>query len=78
MSESIKVIMTKGNKKIVMEVLPDGEVKITTEGFVGKSCLEESKFLKEALGSEISTQLTPAYFMTDQKTVVKKHLGLCG
>jgi hypothetical protein len=75
---NIRLEMVKGNKKIIMDVSEDGEVKIETVGYSGKSCIQESQFLKSFLGVEVATQLTPAYFMTDQKTVVKKHLGLCG
>jgi hypothetical protein len=65
-------------KKIILDISDDGEIKIETQGYVGKSCVTETKFLKDLLGKETAVQLTPAYFMTDQKTVVKKHLGLCG
>ena len=77
MSEAIKLILTKGGKRIICDVLPDGEVKIQTEGYTGKSCIAETEFLKEALGEEISKQLTPAYFTTG-KVEIKKHLCICG
>lgn len=76
--EIIKVTMSKGNKRIIMSVMPDGEVKIETIGYSGKSCIEESKFLKEALGEEISRELTPAYFALAGKETIVKHLPLCG
>ncbi|MBU0516943.1 MAG: DUF2997 domain-containing protein [Proteobacteria bacterium] len=31
-------------KQIIIDVLDDGEVKIETRGFVGKSCLDEAQF----------------------------------
>lgn len=66
-------------KSIILNFHNDGEVKIETRGFSGKSCLEESKFLKDLLGDEISRQLTPAYYQkVGQKEVVTKHLPLCG
>lgn len=66
-------------KEIILDVADsDGEVKIETRGFTGKSCTAESAFLKEALGMELAQQLTPAYFQVDHKTVIKKHLPLCG
>ncbi|MBU0516842.1 MAG: DUF2997 domain-containing protein [Proteobacteria bacterium] len=55
----------------------DGEVKIETRGFVGKTCLEEAQFLKDLLGPETKRHLTPAYYSRDGKTI-KKHLPLCG
>ena len=65
-------------KEIIIEVSNDGEIKIETRGFSGKSCIQESQFLKDLLGKEISQQLTPAYYTTNQKEKVKKHLPLCG
>ena len=66
-------------KEIIIDVSDDGEIKIETRGFTGKSCIQESKFLKDLLGKEIAQQLTPAYYVTSkEKTSVKKHLPLCG
>ena len=64
-------------KEIVIEVSEDGEVRLETKGFEGKACLEESKFLKDLLGSEVCRHLTPAYY-THGKKRVKKYLNLCG
>jgi len=65
-------------KEIIINILDDGEVKIETRGFTGKSRIQESQFLKDLLGKEISQSLTPAYYSTNQKEKVKKHLPLCG
>lgn len=66
-------------KQIVIDIFDDGEVKIETRGFNGKSCVCESQFLKDLLGKETARQLTPAYYQREgQKEVVKKHLPLCG
>lgn len=64
-------------KQIIIDVLDDGEVKLETRGFAGKTCLEETEFIKNILGNEITRQLTPAYY-TQGKETVKKHLPLCG
>jgi hypothetical protein len=64
-------------KEILIDVSDDGEVRIETRGFKGKSCLEESEFLKDLLGKETSRQLTPAYYQEEKETV-KKYLPLCG
>ena len=64
-------------KQIIIDVLDDGEIKIETRGYTGKTCLEETEFIKNILGSEITRQLTPAYY-TQGKEAVKKHLPLCG
>jgi hypothetical protein len=63
-------------KQIIVDISDEGEIKIETRGFVGKSCIEESQFLKDLLGKELSQQLTPAYYQTQQ--AIKKHLLLCG
>jgi hypothetical protein len=64
-------------KEIIIDVSDDGEVRIETRGFKGKSCLAESEFLKNVLGKETSRQLTPAYYQEEKQTV-KKYLPLCG
>jgi len=64
-------------KEIIIDVSDNGEVRIETRGFKGKSCLAESEFLKELLGKETSRQLTPAYYQEEKETV-KKYLPLCG
>lgn len=63
-------------KEIIIEISDDGEISIETKGFKGKSCIEETKFLKDVLGTELSRTLTPAYY--DQEHNHKKHLQLCG
>lgn len=64
-------------KEIIIDVSDDGEIRIETRGFKGKSCLAESEFLKDLLGKETSRQLTPAYYQ-EEKQNVKKYLPLCG
>lgn len=64
-------------KEIIVDISNDGEVQIETRGFKGKSCIAESQFIKELLGSEIQKQLTPAYYQKNN-VAVKKYLPLCG
>jgi hypothetical protein len=64
-------------KEIVIDVTSDGEIKIETRGFKGKSCIAESQFIKNLLGKEKAKTLTPAYWQ-ENKTHIKKHLPLCG
>ena len=64
-------------KEIIIDVSDDGEIRIETRGFKGKSCLAESEFLKDVLGKETSCQLTPAYYQEEKETI-KKYLPLCG
>ena len=63
-------------KEIIIEISDDGIISIETRGFKGKSCVEEAKFIKDVLGTELSRKLTTAYF--DQEKNIKKHLLLCG
>jgi hypothetical protein len=64
-------------KEIILDISIEGEVKIETRGFKGKSCLAESQFLKDLLGKETERSLTPAYW-EEQGTTVKKYIPLCG
>ena len=64
-------------KEIIVDISNDGEVKIETRGFQGKSCIAESQFIKDLLGTEIQRQLVPAYYQENKKQV-KKYLPLCG
>ena len=64
-------------KEIVVDVSNEGEIRIETKGFKGKSCLAESQFLKDLLGKETEKNLTPTYW-EEEETVVKKYLPLCG
>jgi hypothetical protein len=67
-----------GKKTIQVDILDaTGEVKIETKGYEGKSCTEESEWVKQILGEEQSRQLTSCYFMKG-KEKVKKHISLCG
>ena len=64
-------------KEIIVDISDDGEIKLETRGFSGKSCLEESQFIKDLLGKETARQLTATYWQKE-KTPIKKHLPLCG
>ncbi len=65
-------------EQIIVDVMDDGEVKIETKGFSGPICLKESQFLKDILGSEISKQLTPAYYQQSNNQTIRKIIPLCG
>ncbi len=64
-------------KEIIVDISNEGEVRIETRGFKGKSCVVESQFLKDLLGKETEKALTPTYWEEEQ-TVIKKYLPLCG
>ncbi len=64
-------------KEIVIDISNDGEIRIETRGFKGKTCITEAQFLKDLLGKETAKTLTPTYWQ-EEKAPVKKHLPLCG
>jgi hypothetical protein len=64
-------------KEIVVDVSDDGEIRIETRGFSGKSCISESQFIKDVLGKEVAYRLTPTYWQKS-KNIIKKYLPLCG
>lgn len=50
------------NKHIVVEVAPDGSVKIEAVNFKGADCEKATKFLDEALGMVEKRQRKPEYY----------------
>ena len=64
-------------KEIVIEISENGDLKLETRGFSGKTCVEESQFVKDLLGNEICRQLTPAYYKQNNQEI-KMYLPLCG
>ena len=54
-----------------------GKVTVETEGFLGKSCKEGSKFLEEALGQAQSETLKQEFFAHQQtgQTVDNQMVG---
>ncbi len=64
-------------KEIIVDISNEGEIKIETRGFKGKSCIAESQFLKDLLGNETERNLTPTYWQEGEKAI-KKYLPLCG
>jgi len=64
-------------KEIILDISNEGEIKIETKGFRGKSCLSESQFLKDLLGEETERTLTSTYWEKEEVTI-KKYLPLCG
>ena len=64
-------------KEIIVDISNEGEVRIETRGFKGKSCVAESQFLKDLLGKETEKALTATYW-EEEEAAVKKYLPLCG
>lgn len=66
-------------KQIIVDIDQSGEIKITTKGFTGVACIEESQFLKDLLGHETAVQLVASYFTTtEENTNTKQYLPICG
>ena len=61
----------------VVEIDEEGIIKLETEGFTGKSCVDESQWIKDIIGEEVSRHLKPCYFINEKGKLVKKHLNLC-
>lgn len=63
--ETIKVVIDK-----------NGELKLEVEGVEGSNCIELSRELLAALGSEIATELKPEYYLEDaQVSSIKQAEG---
>ena len=66
------------NKEIIIDVMNEtAEVKIETKGYVGMQCVEESQFLKDALGIETEQTLLPVAQLKNKK-VVRVYKPICG
>ena len=50
-------------KELHIEISPTGEVKVTVKCIAGQSCVDETKFLENALGNTIeSRELTSEFY----------------
>jgi hypothetical protein len=50
-------------KELEITISPDGEVSVKVKCIKGQACVDETKFLEEALGGEVqSRELTPEYY----------------
>jgi hypothetical protein len=50
-------------KELHIEISPTGEVQVRVKCVAGQSCVDESRFLEEALGNRIeSRELTSDYY----------------
>jgi hypothetical protein len=49
----------------IIEVLisPDGQTKIESKGFTGRSCQDATRFIEEALGRRLSERLSAEYYL---------------
>jgi hypothetical protein len=50
-------------KELEITISPDGEVRVLVKCVKGQRCVDETKFLEEALGGEVKArELTPEYY----------------
>ena len=59
-------------KRIEIVISPDGQTRLETKGFAGRSCQEASRFLERALGRSESDQRTSEFYR--QRTDQAQHL----
>lgn len=65
-------------KVIIMDVMNESaEVQIETKGYVGMKCVEESQFLKDALGIMTEQTLHPIA-LQKEKEEIRVYKPLCG
>ena len=56
-------------KELEITISPTGEVSVQVKCIPGQSCVEETKFLEDALGSEVKDrQLTAEYYQQGNTT----------
>ena len=61
-------------QKINVSITPNGEVKIQMEGVKGKTCLDYSKEIEDALGEVIDRKFTSEYYQGE--LLIKKQYYL--
>lgn len=49
-------------QQILVDISPEGEVKVQAEGVTGSGCKELTKALEQALGKTVSDQKKPEFF----------------
>lgn len=63
-------------KELHIEISPTGEVQVLVKCVAGQSCVDETKFLEEALGNTIeSRELTSEYYQQPAHGSVTSKLG---
>jgi len=58
--------------EIIIDILPDGEVKMEGNGYQGKSCDEAMAAFEKALGVVTNRKNKPDYFRTEVKSNAKQ------
>ena len=60
---------------IEITISPTGEVSFTVKGVKGASCLDETKFLEEAVGDVVDREKTAEYYEESQGGYVSQWSG---
>ncbi len=61
---------------IEITISPTGEVSFTIKGVKGASCMDETKFLEDALGGQVLDQeLTPEYYEQSEGDYSSQYIG---
>jgi len=63
-------------QEIEIAISPAGEVSFTVKGIKGASCIEETKFLEQALGGEILVrEPTQEYYEQGEEAGIRRYAG---
>jgi hypothetical protein len=54
-------------KEIVVEVDPNGQIKIEGKGFIGTQCQKATRYLEEKLGLRTSLSKKSEFYEVEQK-----------
>lgn len=66
--------MSAQKKELEITIAPDGSVSVLVKCVDGQSCVDETKFLEQALGNTIeSRELTADYYNQSSSTSVGTH-----
>lgn len=61
------------NRVIEVTVSPNGEVTVRTQGYVGNTCQDASRFLEQALGTTTAERKTPEFFQMAEELLRQHH-----
>jgi hypothetical protein len=54
-------------KKIIVKVLPDGNIKFEVRGIKGKKCIDFTKDFEEAIGEVVQRYYTSEFYQTESE-----------
>jgi hypothetical protein len=62
-------------QELEIVISPDGKVSFTVKGVKGSSCVDETKFLEQALGGEVTEQQKTSEFYEGSEGYVSTWAG---